>query len=468
MKMLKKYINHFILIQIALTLLAVQSTRAADPAYNGKALSDWLVLNLTGDASAQDAIRQIGTNGIPTLIDILGAKEGNRRKVLRELKSEELKQEFSSKDSNLADLRNLAVQGFAVLGTNAESAVPQLAKLFRDSDTCFEAARALSQVGPKGISALTNAMNDEDLAGVVVSAFGQHNSGDPKVITEVLICALKNPDPVTRGNAARFLRGKDAALAIPALLPMLDETNDYPLRGAIIALGSYGPTAKVAAPKLFSIYTNAMFGTDLKSAHDLGVGLMEALRNIDRDTAAKTEAFIINGGPLGVAGYGWTVTKLPNGKELIAGGSFHTTIPTEANHDFAHAQLFDPATGKRTEINSMNVARCGHTATLLRNGKVLVAGGKNLGLDGKDHNLSSAELYDPMPEKWTETGSVNAAHFGDHAALQPNGKVLIYSGGFNDIHGGWWDGVSKGWTRWVFNQELYDPATGQWTVITNR
>jgi hypothetical protein len=219
-------------------------------------------------------------------------------------------------------------------------------------------------------------------------------------------------------------------------------------------LGSYGPAAKVAAPKLFLVYTNAMFGTDLKSAHDLGVFLLEALRNIDRDTAAKAEAFIVNGGPLGVLDYGWTVTKLPNGMELIAGGSFQTKIPTIVNHDFARTQLFDPATGKRTETGSMNAPRDGHKAILLNNGKVLVAGGANLGSDGRLHELSSAELYDPNTGKWTETGSMNSPHPNEQAVLQRDGKVRI-SGYIGDY-------------QKRPNDDLYDPATGTWTEVTNR
>jgi hypothetical protein len=80
------------------------------------------------------------------------------------------------------------------------------------------------------------------------------------------------------------------------------------------------------------------------------------------------------------------------------------------------------------------------------------------GADSKGRALSSAELYDPETGKWTQTGSMNATHRKDYATLQSNGKVLVFSGG--------WDGVK------VFNdkhnQELYDPAVGTWTVIKNK
>ena len=55
---------------------------------------------------------------------------------------------------------------------------------------------------------------------------------------------------------------------------------------------------------------------------------------------------------------------------------------------------------------SMSTARNSHTATLLPNGRVLVAGG--YGPDGTTA-ISSAELYDPDTGTWTNTGSLNSA-----------------------------------------------------------
>jgi hypothetical protein len=56
---------------------------------------------------------------------------------------------------------------------------------------------------------------------------------------------------------------------------------------------------------------------------------------------------------------------------------------------------------------------------------------------------------------------MNAARCGHQAALQPDGKVLVYTGGFNDVTGGW--DVTK-----IHKHELYDPATGEWTAIPNK
>jgi N-acetylneuraminic acid mutarotase len=71
-----------------------------------------------------------------------------------------------------------------------------------------------------------------------------------------------------------------------------------------------------------------------------------------------------------------------------------------------------------------------HTATLLPNGQVLVAGGHN----ATTGFLNSAELYDPAMGTWTATGSLNTPSGYHTATLLHNGKVLM-AGGYNDTNG---------------------------------
>src|SRR5204863_2952339 len=87
----------------------------------------------------------------------------------------------------------------------------------------------------------------------------------------------------------------------------------------------------------------------------------------------------------------------------------------------ATAELYDPNTGIWQSTGSMTTARWAHTATLLPNGKVLVAGGSEIGCCGNEFPLSSAELYDPDTATWTLTGSMNAARFSHLAVLLSNG-----------------------------------------------
>src|SRR6266700_2911199 len=84
----------------------------------------------------------------------------------------------------------------------------------------------------------------------------------------------------------------------------------------------------------------------------------------------------------------------------------------------------DPASGTWTATGSLNTGRFLHTATLLPNGMVLVAGG----LDSNFHSSASAELYDPASGTWTATGSLNTARAEHTATLLSNGMVLVAAG----------------------------------------
>ncbi len=83
--------------------------------------------------------------------------------------------------------------------------------------------------------------------------------------------------------------------------------------------------------------------------------------------------------------------------------------------------------GTFTATGNMTTARIEHTAKLLQNGKVLIAGGWRFG-----ENLSSAELYDPDTGTFTPTGTMTAPRFRHTATLLPDGKVLIVGGDFYD------------------------------------
>ena len=149
-------------------------------------------------------------------------------------------------------------------------------------------------------------------------------------------------------------------------------------------------------------------------------------------------------GSLGTGRCGHTATLLPNGKVLLAGGQTDSSIPTTNS-----AELYDPATGTWTTTGNLVNPRVGHTATLLPNGKVLVAGGGTL----YGATMNSAELYDPATGSWTAAGSLTADRSGHTATLLPSGKVLVAGGVTTDPS-----------YREIANAELYDPASGVWTA----
>jgi len=119
----------------------------------------------------------------------------------------------------------------------------------------------------------------------------------------------------------------------------------------------------------------------------------------------------------GVYASSHTATLLPSGKVLAAGGvSRSICCPT-----LASSWLYDPAGGTWTRIGDMTTPRDSHTATLLPNGKVLVAAGHYDGIK-PDQSLASAELYDPATGTWAATGSLVTGRESHTATLLPMGK----------------------------------------------
>lgn len=155
------------------------------------------------------------------------------------------------------------------------------------------------------------------------------------------------------------------------------------------------------------------------------------------DVLAKTlqveverDIFIASGN-MSVGRWQHTATVLSNGKVLIAGGrkSGPTAGGTYANEQgdmYASAELYDPSTGTFSSTGSMLEPRRGHTATLLPNGNVLVAGGHSRGAK------TSAEIYDSNSGLFTPTGEMHSRVSSHTATLLPNGNVLIAGGYSND------------------------------------
>ena len=120
-----------------------------------------------------------------------------------------------------------------------------------------------------------------------------------------------------------------------------------------------------------------------------------------------------------------SATTLTTGRVLITGG-------LDANYRYlAVAELYDPSTELFTMVQPMAAARAAHTATLLLNGQVLVAGGVACG-NGRCSQLATAEIYDPVLQQFLPAGSMITARANHTATLLADGTVLIAGGSTSD------------------------------------
>jgi N-acetylneuraminic acid mutarotase len=151
-----------------------------------------------------------------------------------------------------------------------------------------------------------------------------------------------------------------------------------------------------------------------------------------------------NAGSMARSRFSHRAVRLLDGRILVTGGN--SAYPNE--NVVSSAEIYDPATDLWRETTPMQAARRGHVATLLPDGRVLVAGGSS-GHFQANVQLSTAEVFDPTTEKWTAVAPLREARWGATETLLPNGEVLIVGGAIAP-HGA------------RSSAELFNPEQGTW------
>jgi hypothetical protein len=207
--------------------------------------------------------------------------------------------------------------------------------------------------------------------------------------------------------------------------------------------GTFSPSAgSMSAARIFHSSTLLPNGKVLiAGGRDFNFGTTATADLYDPGSDAFTPT-----GSLNLARRAQTATLLPDGRVLVAGGVFQPQGNSAAT---ATAEIYDPVGGAFAFTGSMAVARVGHTATLLPNGKVLVSGG-TIG-EANIIPTATAELYDPSTGLFSPAGSMVIARAFQSAMLLPNGKVLLAGGLDTNLNA-------------ASTAELYDPVSGSFSL----
>ncbi len=241
------------------------------------------------------------------------------------------------------------------------------------------------------------------------------------------------------GNAPASYRGATATL-LPSGKVLVTGANSNGISASLYdpASGTWTATGSLAAPRYHHtalLLANGQVLVTGGTASESGTTPLGSAELYDPATGTWTAT-----GSLVGARHHHTATLLPNGQVLVAGGG-------NASGRLSSAELFTPATGTWTSVSALGTARSSHTATLLANGLVLVTGGA---LDGEPS--TRAELFNPATGTWTATGPLLHPRRNHTATLLANGRVLV-TGGYDDSAG-----IQTA-------AELYDPARGVWDAL---
>jgi len=144
--------------------------------------------------------------------------------------------------------------------------------------------------------------------------------------------------------------------------------------------------------------------------------------------------------------WSFTASVLENGEVIVVGGVDIETNPPGI-YTLKTCEKFDPTLEEWTIIDSLELERKGHTATILNDGRLLISGGDNsLG------SIAHCEVFNPITGQWSLTDSLSIKRGNHSAVLLPNGKVLVTGGGNLD-------------SLYIFTCELFDPAMENWDIV---
>ncbi|MEU0094822.1 kelch repeat-containing protein [Kribbella sp. NPDC006257] len=236
--------------------------------------------------------------------------------------------------------------------------------------------------------------------------------------TTVAAAAVFNPDTLTWSAAESLAEGR----RLHTLTLLTDRIDD--LNGAVLAIGGIPGAYSYPPP---------------------ATGSVEVFEEGKwRSTASLADPRFAH-----------TATLLTDGTVLVAGGE--SPLPSKTTRSLRSVERYDPASETWARVAPMTDRRSNHQAVLLADGRVLVAGGFIGTSDSEWASLAFCEIYDPVTDSWTATGSMQSPRLAHQLTLLADGTVLTTGGSaYGVVNGPVFDGHS------LASTERFDPATGLW------
>ncbi|MBI3413988.1 MAG: HEAT repeat domain-containing protein [Verrucomicrobia bacterium] len=290
--------------------------RIREPAYQGKRLSAWLMdLDRSGagaenftaekEARAEEAIRQMGAECIPVLLDLL--RSHNSRLMLKLIEfgqehefAEKLVAKFKFSDATAK--AELAKDAFMVLGEKAKPAIPELMKMLNRlvssdwDEVAHRAGGVLGNLGKEATLPVVEMLNDTDVRvrRIAANQLRHHQTEDsPELAVPALLKALHDSDITVRVNAAKALGNfsPQSAEAVPALLSILDGDELEVRLSCIRGLALTGAYARRFIPALTeqvkSSDSNRQSSAVIRLArirHEIGITVPALIQNLQSTT----------------------------------------------------------------------------------------------------------------------------------------------------------------------------------------
>jgi len=267
--------------------------RGPEPVYQGKTLSQWMAARKVTDStdprssptpelvSAIEAVRQMGTNALPFLVDELRARDALIWKKIPYsvyVRFRFIRRIRSTGGPGARERHMQAVFFLSAMGPLAKPALPEVAKCLDHPDTAEPALEVLNfyasndqmSPGPEVATALLNAMTNgnrrvRQLAANTVNLFRV----DADLAVPALLRTLRDPAAEVRATSASALGYRArASVIVPALIGVLDDPDAYVRRNAVWRLGMFGSNAAPAVPKIVGCLsdTNVQIRTEATNA----------------------------------------------------------------------------------------------------------------------------------------------------------------------------------------------------------